>query len=479
MRWTIPNMNGNPYRKFNGVFSSSRKDGKMSEKEGISRRKFLGTAAAAAAFTIVPRHVLGGPGYTAPSDKLNIACVGVNGKGQSDIQAVSTENIVALCDVDDERMATTIREDGEKNPQLLKAAKYRDFRVMLEKEKGIDAVTVSTPDHTHAVIAMMAIKMGKHVFVQKPLTHTIAEARALAKAAKEEKVVTQMGNQGHASEGARLINEWIADGAIGEVTEVYGWTNRPIWPQGVDRPDAIPSVPPTLDWNVWLGPAPWRPYHPAYHPFAWRGWLDFGTGAIGDMGAHFLDQPYWALNLGAPITVEASSTEVKAETYPRASILRYRFPERGKMPPVTLLWLDGGLKPPRPEELEPGRRMGDDGGGILYCGTKGKLMHGTYASNPRLIPETRMQEYKRPPKTIPRSPGIHEEWIEAIKADKKSTTDFSYSAGLTEMMLLGNVAIRSTKDNVILQWDAAAMRVTNLPAANEFLQLPYRTGWSL
>ena len=451
----------------------------MIESEGISRRRFLGSAAAAAAFTIVPRHVLGGPGYTAPSDKLNIACVGVNGKGRSDIQGVSTENIVALCDVDDELMATTIREDSPKNPQLLKATKYRDFRVMLEKEKGIDAVTVSTPDHTHAVIAMMAIKMGKHVFVQKPLTHTIHEARALAKAARESNLVTQMGNQGHANEGARLINEWIADGAIGDVTEVHAWTDRPIWPQGIDRPETIPSVPSTLDWNVWLGPAPWRPYHPAYQPFTWRGWWDFGTGAIGDMGAHFLDQPYWALNLGAPITVEASSTEMKKETYPLASILRYQFPARGKMPAVKLLWFDGGLKPPRPDDLEPGRRMGGEDGGVIYYGTKGKLLHGIYAGNPRLIPETKMQEYKRPAKTIPRSPGIHEEWLEAIKAGKKSTTDFSYSSALTEMLLLGNVAIRAAKDNVVLQWDAEAMRVTNLPGANEYVQMPYREGWSL
>lgn len=451
----------------------------MIESEGISRRRFLGSAAAAAAFTIVPRHVLGGPGYTAPSDKLNIACVGVNGKGRSDIQGVSTENIVALCDVDDEMMATTIREDSPKNPQLLKATKYRDFRVMLEKEKGIDAVTVSTPDHTHAVIAMMAIKMGKHVFVQKPLTHTIHEARALAKAARESNLVTQMGNQGHANEGARLINEWIADGAIGDVTEVHAWTDRPIWPQGIDRPETIPSVPSTLDWNVWLGPAPWRPYHPAYQPFTWRGWWDFGTGAIGDMGAHFLDQPYWALNLGAPITVEASSTEMKKETYPLASILRYQFPARGKMPAVKLLWFDGGLKPPRPDDLEPGRRMGGEDGGVIYYGTKGKLLHGIYAGNPRLIPETKMQEYKRPAKTIPRSPGIHEEWLEAIKAGKKSTTDFSYSSALTEMLLLGNVAIRAAKDNVVLQWDAEAMRVTNLPGANEYVQMPYREGWSL
>jgi predicted dehydrogenase len=452
----------------------------MAEESLISRRKFLGaTATAAAAFTIVPRHVLGGQGYTAPSDTLNIACVGAHGKGQTDIRAVSTENIVALCDVDDEQMAKTLREDGEKNPKLLKAARYRDFREMLDKEKSIDAVTVSTPDHTHAVVAMTAMKMKKHVFVQKPLTHTIHEARSLAIAAKETGVVTQMGNQGHASEGARLINEWIADGAIGDVTEVHAWTDRPIWPQGMDRPDTLPSVPPTFDWNLWLGPSAWRPYHPAYHPFAWRGFLDFGTGTIGDMGAHLLDQPFWALNLGAPDSVEASSTELKKETYPRSCIVRYRFPARGKMSPVTLTWYDSGLLPPRPEELEPGRRMGDADGGVLYCGTKGKLMHGCYASSPRLIPETRMQEYQRPAKTIPRSKGIHEEWIEAIKTGKKSTTDFSYASALTEMMLLGNVAIRAAKDNTMLRWDSSNLRITNDEAANEFLRMPYREGWSL
>jgi len=452
---------------------------KTSKKKEMSRRKFIGLAAAGSAFTIVPRHVLGGTGYTAPSDKLNVACVGVGGKGRSDIESAGKETIVALCDVDDARMALTIYQDAEKNPQLLKAAKYKDFRVMLDKEKSIDAVVVSTPDHTHAVIAMTAMKMGKHVFVQKPLTHTIHEARALAKAARESNLVTQMGNQGHASEGARLINEWIADGAIGNVTEVHAWTNRPIWPQAINRPDTTPDVPSTLDWDVWLGPAPWRPYHPAYHPFSWRGWWDFGTGAIGDMGAHILDQPFWALNLGAPTTVEATSTEVKKETYPIGSCVRYMFPARGKMPPVKLLWFDGGLRPPRPDDLEPGRRLGDEDGGVVYYGTKGKLLHGTYAGNPRLIPETKMQEYKRPAKTIPRSLGILEEWVEAIKAGKKSTTDFSYSAALTEMMLLGNLAIRMAQNNVVLEWDSAAMKVTNLPEANEYVQKAYRQGWSL
>ncbi len=452
----------------------------MRTKPGVSRREFLQATAATAAFTIVPRHVLGGQGYTAPSDKLNVACVGVGGKGQTDIQAMSTENIVALCDVDDEMIASTLKADGKTNPQLLKATRYRDFRIMLEKEKAIDAITVSTPDHTHAVIAMMAMKMGKHVFVQKPLTHTIAEARALGRVARETGVVTQMGNQGHAGEGARLVNEWIADGAIGDVTEVHIWTDRPIWPQGIERPEAIPSVPSTLDWNLWLGPAPWRPYHPAYHPFSWRGWWDFGTGVVGDMGAHFIDQPFWALDLGTPVSVEATSTPITKDTYPLASEIRYRFPARGKRPPVSLTWYDGGLKPPRPPELEPDRKMGDSDGGVIYRGTKGVLMHGVYGGGPRLIPETRMKEYKRPPKSIPRSPGIHEEWIAAIKNGTRSTTDFSYSVPLTETMLLGNIALRaSLKDNGVIQWDSATMRVTNLPEMNEFLDMPYREGWSL
>src|SRR5512136_1321351 len=279
----------------------------------LSRRKFLGASAAATAgIMVVPRHVIGATQKKkAPSDTVNIGCVGVGGMGFSDTRGVRTENIVALCDVDDEMMAKLLRSDElEPNERIMyeKAAKYRDFRRMLEKEKSIDAITVTVPDHSHAVIAMAAIKLGKHVYVQKPLTHTIKEARILAKAAKESKVATQMGNQGHAKEGARLICEWIWDGAIGNVFEVHCWTDRPIWPQGIDAPKEIPSVPPTLEWDVWLGPAPWRPYHPAFHPFSWRGWWDFGTGAVGDMGAHLLDQPFWALKLHHPLTVQASST---------------------------------------------------------------------------------------------------------------------------------------------------------------------------
>ncbi len=449
----------------------------------ISRRQFLGqSAVATAGLMVIPRHVLGGPGQTAPSDLLNIGCVGVGGKGSSDIRSLSTENIVALCDVDDTQTARFLKSKRNTPEQLLmyeKAGKYRDFRVMLEKEKSIDAITVSTPDHTHAVIAMMAIKMGKHVFVQKPLTHTIKEARLLEEAAIKHNIVSQMGNQGHAGEGARLINEWIWDGAIGDVREAHVWTNRPIWPQGIDAPKEIPSVPSTLDWNIWLGPAPFRPYHPAYAPFNWRGWWDFGTGVVGDMGAHLMDQPFWALKLGHPTSVQSSSTKFTRDSYPLAEMVTYEFPARENMVPVKLTWYDGGLMPPRPADFEEGRQMGDNSGGVLFVGDKGNIMCGTYGSNPRIVPETNMQAYKRPEKTILRSPGIHEEWIEAIKTNKKSTTDFSYAALLTQVMLLANVAVRAQKDKKILHWDGEKMEFPNFPEANAFIHKEYRPGWSL
>jgi len=454
-----------------------------SKGQKITRREFLGASATAAAgLMIVPRHVLGGPGYKAPSDTLNLGCVGVGGQGSWDIRRVSTENIVAMCDVDDMQIAKFLKSDRNESQHLdmyKKATKYRDFRIMLEREKNIDAITVTTPDHTHAVIAMMAITMGKHTFVQKPLTHTIMEARMLAQAAKEANVITQMGNQGHAGEGTRLINEWIWDGAIGDVGKVHVWTNRPIWPQGIEAPKEIPSVPSTMDWNLWLGPARFRPYHPAYCPFSWRGWWDFGTGALGDMGAHLIDQPFWALKLGYPSSVQASSTVFTKDSYPVAEMVTYEFPARGKLPPVKLTWYDGGLMPPRPAEIEEGRKMGDNGGGVIFIGDKGIVMCSTYGENPRIVPESSMKEYKRPEKTIPRSPGIHEEWIEAIKAGKKSTTDFSYSAALTEMMLLANIAVLMQKYNTKLLWDGEKMKFTNLPEANQCIHKEYRPGWSL
>jgi predicted dehydrogenase len=463
------------------------KDQAKKQSSKISRRDFIGrTAAATAAFTIVPRHVLGGPGYDPPSDKLNIAAVGVGGKGRSDIASVSTENIIALCDVDDLKMAETLKsakehaqESGLDESPLDKAHKYKDFRVMLEKEKSIDAVTVSTPDHTHAVVAVMAMNMGKHCFVQKPLTHSVKEARILREVARKNKVITQMGNQGHAGEGGRLVCEWIWDGAIGDVHEVYCWTNRPVWETGMDRPQEIPSVPSTMAWDLWIGPAPFRPYHPAYAPWSWRAWCDFGTGALGDMGAHIIDHAYWPLKLEYPKKFHAFSTKFNGESWPVAEIFYYEFPARGDMPPVKLTWYDGGMMPPRPEELEQGRRMGDSDGGVLFIGDKGKLMCGCYGNNPRLIPETKMKEYKQPEKTIPRSPGIHEEWVQAIKKGEESTSNFEYASKLVETMMLGNIAIRMQDKYTILEYDGEKGEITNLPEANEYLIREYRPGWSL
>ncbi len=460
------------------------------EAKGVSRRDFMGAAAAtAAAFTIVPRRVLGGPGYQAPSDTLNIACVGVGGKGYSDSRAMSSENVIALCDVDEARAAEKHGDNQETIFDIFPKAKfYKDFRVMLDKEKDIDAITVSTPDHTHAVIAMAAMQAGKHVFVQKPLTHTIHEARVLREAAKKYGVITQMGNQGHAGEGGRLVNEWIWDGAIGDVTEAHCWTNRPIWPQAIEAPTETPSVPPTLDWDLWLGPMAWRPYHPAYVPFAWRGFWDFGTGALGDMGAHILDHAYWPLKLKYPKTVQASSTVYTEASPPIASMITYEFEARENMPPVSLTWYDGGLKPARPEIIEQGRQMGDGGGGVLFIGTKGALMCSTYGRNPRILPETKMKEYLRAQKEkggpkikLDRSPGIHEEWLQAIKEGKKelATTNFEYSGPLTETMLLGMVAIRMANKHMKLEFDGDKGEFTNLDEANEHLHMKYRNGWQL
>ena len=441
-------------------------------KRSITRRDFIGKTAAAAAFTIVPRYVLGGSGFTAPSDKLNIACIGVGGMGYNDTVGVNSENIYALCDVDDERAAKAYNK-------FPKAKRYKDFRELLEKEKEIDAITVSTPDHTHAVAAMMGMKMGKHAYVQKPLTHTVQEARKLAETARAMNVATQMGNQGHAGEGGRLINEWIWSGAIGDVYEVHVWTNRPIWPQGIGRPKENPAVPSTLDWELWQGPAMKRPYNPAYLPFSWRGWLDYGTGALGDMGAHLMDHPFWALKLGDPVSVQASSSPINDETYPQSSMVTYRFPARKNMVPVKLIWYDGGLRPPRPEELKDGDRLGDNGGGVLFVGTKGKLSCGTYGRDPVLLPKNRMIDFDAPPKTIPRSPGIREEWITACKTGSPTTSNFDYAGKLTEIMLLGCIALRVANEYTTLQWDGPNMRFTNLDKANRYIDKKYREGWTL
>jgi predicted dehydrogenase len=504
-----------------------------SKIENTSRRKFLaGTAVAATGLLIVPRHVLGGTGYIAPSDRLNIAGIGVGGMGAHNIRALAGENIVALCDVDWGYTEKTFRKmfadlseaqarldkaqtagkrrellDQIQQTKLLAAKfdsirRYTDYRQMLEKQKDIDAVVIATPDHLHAVIASAAMSLGKHVYVQKPLTWSIHEARALsAKAANNPKLVTQMGNQGHSTDDARLINEYIAAGAIGDVREVHVWTNRPLgyWPQGIPRPQARPKpddaswdmgavtdrlanamaghypVPQGLAWDLFLGPGPVVEYHPLYHPFNWRGWVDWGVGAIGDMGAHLIDSPFWSLDLGFPTSVETVSTPFNKESYPSATMTYYDFPARGSRPPVRLTWYDGALLPPGLEALGAGQMSKD--GGVLYVGDKGKLIHETYGANPRLLPQSLHDSVGAPPRKFARIGTSHEmNWVDACKGKAEASSPFAYAARLTEVMLLGIVSLRAGGR---IEYDADNMRVTNLPEANAFLRREYRPGWVL
>ena len=447
----------------------------------LTRREFASTAAVAAlSAAIAPRRVFG---RQAPGGKLNIAAIGVGGMGAANLKACEAENIVALCDVDRVYAAKTFA-------LYPKATVYTDYREMLEKQKDIEAVIIATPDYTHAVITMACLRAGKHVYCQKPLTHTVAEARTIADAAREHKVVTQMGNQGHSYESMRLLKEWLDDGAIGNVTEVHAWTDRPVggdpWSDFAvrARPTDTPAVPETLDWDKWLGPVPFRPYSPEYLPMKWRAWLDFGTGPLGDMGCHILDPAFWALELGPPLTIEATSTHyepaVAAETYPRASIVRYTFPARGSKPPVKLTWYDGRLLPPIPPEMEPGRTL--PGSGALLIGDNGTILHGSHgADGVRLIPETRMEAYKRPPKTLRRVTEGHEgDWIRACKEGPSGVppcSPFEYGAALTEMVLLGVLAIRMKDQR--LEWNRQNFRFTNNDQANGLLGIQDREGWTL
>jgi predicted dehydrogenase len=451
----------NKIRSF--VVKGKSKLGHNQERD-ISRRDFM---AAAAAFTVVPSYVLGRGGNVPPSKKLNIAGIGVGGVGRAYLQGVNSENIVALCDVDQKYAANTYK-------LYPKAKIYRDFRKMLETDKSFDAIVIGTPDHTHAVVASTAIKTGKHVYCAKPLTKTIYEARMLAEAARVAKVSTQMSVQSDASDAQRILCEWIWDGAIGPVREVHVWSNRPIWPQGIERPKDTPPVPEGLDWDKWLGPAPYRPYHPAYVPFKWRGWWDFGTGALGDMGCHTLDHICKALKLGHPASVHASSTRLFPETAPSASMVHYDFPAREGMPAVKLTWYDGGLKPRRPNGLADSRKLAAEG--LIFVGEEGSMLCGFTGENPLLIPETRMKEYKRPPRTIPRSIGHYKEWIEACKGGKPAGCNFDIGGPLTEIVLLGNIAIRTGEK---LDWDSENMKITNVPEANNYLHYKYRDGWAL
>lgn len=467
-----------------------------------SRRDFLRTGAVATAgFFIVPRHVLGGPGYIAPSDRLNIAGIGAGGKGASDLAEFAKSpkvNIVAMCDVDEAQAAGSVK-------RFSKAKFYYDYREMLEKEKNnIDAVSVSTPDHTHAIATLAAMELGKHVYVQKPLTHDIYEARMLTEAAKKYKVVTQMGNQGGSGDGVRSMKEWYDAKLIGKVTKVYAWTNRPVWPQGLAKPGGTHTVPSTMKWDLWIGPSKYEDFNPAYHPFNWRGWWAFGTGALGDMACHIMDPIYRILPILYPNEVECSLpnqftgawTEAGyIDSCPPASIIHLNYPRTDGKGEIKVTWMDGGLLPQRPAELLPDEEMGNWDGGVIFEGTKGKMMCDCYGGNPRLLPTSRMKEAKLPKQTLKRVPeGHYVQWVNACIAghgNGETSSPFEYAGPFTESILMGNLAIRSWMiknpkltgwgDKYLgrkkLLWDAQNMKITNFDEANQFVKREYRTGW--
>lgn len=436
--------------------------------ERSSRRSFLKTAAlAGSSFWITDRLPGRDPVRRGRLDKLNVAVIGCGGKGYSDAKACAGENIVALCDVDQQRAAKLWSE-------FESARKYHDFREMLDREGDLDAVVISTPDHTHAVAATRAMQRGLHVFCQKPLTHSVEEARVLAMLAERHGVVTQMGNQGTAHDGFRQAVEVVRSGAIGDVREVHVWTNRPVWPQGIERPAEVQPIPTTLRWDLWLGPAKHRPYHEAYCPFSWRGFWDFGTGAIGDMACHLMNLPYFALELGAPMRVEAEQSGNTDESAPKSSRIRLRFPARNAKPPVDLVWYDGG-ELPWTDWLPEGEKL--PSGGSLMVGDRGMLWSpGDYGDQWKLLPEEDFADYTPPEPFLPRSPGIHAEWLDAIKGGPAPLSGFGYAGPFTEAALLGNVAIRA---GVPIEWDAVRMRIPNAPDAERFLRDHYAYGFEL
>ena len=475
------------------------------------RRDFLKTSATAlAGFYIVPRHVVGGTGYVAPSDKLRIAGIGVGGKGYSDIKNFydsGNADIVALCDVDDNRAARSVKDHP-------KAKYYRDYREMLEKEhNNIDAVSVSTPDHNHAVQTLAAMELGKHVYVQKPLTHDIHEARVLTEAAEKYKLVTQMGNQGSSGDGVRQMQEWYEAGLIGEATKVYCWTDRPVWPQGVawPTPDKKVKVPSHLDWDLWLGTAPYKEYVENIHPFNWRGWWDYGTGALGDMACHIMEPPFKVLGLGYPSEAECSVGSVYTgeftrgyfpESCPPSSHVTLKFKRPGQSD-LEFHWMDGGIQPTRPEELGPNEMMGDGGNGVIIEGTRGKMMCSTYGIDPKLLPTSlnaSINVSESLPRVINGIPGHYAQWVNACIAGHGSkefnelSSPFSIAGPLTESVLMGNLAIRSYDirvprssgegydypgRHIKLIWDGENMKVTNFDLANQFVKREYREGWTL
>lgn len=496
------------------------------ERQNLSRRGFLGTMGlASATLTIVPSNVLAGRGIPQPSDMINVAGIGIGARGASNLQGIADPdvpivrlqrsntgqpytaqqlaeqaarqqqqqqqrqqqpqqqqqaaqqqrapkrlgNIYALCDVDLDFSAHVIKG-------YPKAKVYQDFRKMLDTEKEIDAITIGTPDHMHAPIAAYAMKMGKHVYVEKPICKTVFESRELRRIAKEMNVVTQMGNQGHATEGTRQTVEMVQSGAVGKITRVDAYTGAPSWPQGdLQRPAGVP-VPSTLDWDLWLGCAPVKPYHPDICHFNWRGLQDYGTGAMGDWGSHILDAPIWALELKYPTKIHACPTRFSDEFWPACEFITYEFPARGANPPVTLTWYDGQLKPPRPDVLEDGRNVD----AVTYYGDKGIMMSGSRGSGSTLIPESAMLKYTRPTPWIKRGSGdIYEDWIIAIKNNTKSSNDFEHSGNLGEIMALASIAVKMAPKNITLEYDGENMRFTNSDEANDLLHYEYRRGWTL
>ncbi|HUR59914.1 MAG TPA: Gfo/Idh/MocA family oxidoreductase [Opitutaceae bacterium] len=439
----------------------------------LTRRHFLKASSVASAAVAFPQ-VMRSQGGVSPNSRLNVASVGVGGRGAAAVAAMKDENQVAFCDVDDARAAKTFA-------QFPDVPRFRDYRKMLDAlGSKIDAVTVSTPDHMHFPIAMAAMALGKHVFVEKPMSHTILEARQLAARAKEKKLATQMGNQGHAGEGMRLLKEWFQAGVLGDVKEIHSWTDRPIWPQGVKPPDhskLIPVAPPTLDWDLWLGVAAARAYDPGYLPFNWRGFWDFGTGALGDMGCHMMDGAFWAFDLTAPSTIEAVSAHQTDISAPTASVVTYQFPASGRRGPVKWVWYDGGMEPVLPIDFEEKRNLPDNS--TLIIGTKATVLAQANYFTIRLVPETKMQELAAslPAKTLPRVPGGDHfaEWVRACKGGEPAGANFDYSSRLTETVLLSNVAVRARRR---IEWDSAALKVKNLPAANAFITKEYRGGFS-
>jgi predicted dehydrogenase len=439
----------------------------------LSRRSFLKSASVASAAAFAFPHLLRGQAGS-PNNRLNVACIGVGGRGYDAVKGLAGENLVAFCDVDDERAAKTYTE-------FPGVPHFRDYRVMFEKMGSqIDAVTISTPDHMHFPIAVAALSLGKHLLVEKPLTHTVAEARILAQLAREKKVATQMGNQGHANDGMRVLKEWLQAGVLGEVREMHSWTNRPVWPQGVGAPDhskALPVVPATLDWDLWLGVAPRREYDPGYVPFKWRGYWDFGTGALGDMGCHIMDGAYWALDLTQPTSVEATSANQTDQSAPTGSVVTYHFPARGSLPAVKWTWYDGGMMPPLPEGLVLDAPLPNNG--TLIVGSKAIAFADTYYAKVTILPKAKMLELtpSLPAPTLPRIEGGHwAEWIRACKGGAPAGSNFEYSARLTETVLLSNLAVRARRR---IEWDGAAMQVTNFADANRFVTKTYRSGFGV